>query len=219
MEGRMPPNKIIFTREEVYDLVWSMPMIRLVKKYVTNNKELMKICLNMEVPIPYTGYWNRVARGQVGIQTELPPASEKALNKIVIPLRVSQAFELAKSIVLTEDDAPHPLIAQTRKAFEGGVLTALDHSLKNPKKEHLDLKVTPGTLERSLEVMNILLKTLESHGFKFKITPANKDRGYYDTWNTYIDSPGSHISFSLSEETKAAFAKNLGRKWTSLFPI
>ena len=52
------------TREELYDLVWSMPVQRAAKQFAMSDVALAKFCRRRQVPLPPRGYWARKAAGQ-----------------------------------------------------------------------------------------------------------------------------------------------------------
>ena len=45
-------GKIVISRKELYDLVWSEPMTALLQKYEIKNSELRKILSEMSIPTP-----------------------------------------------------------------------------------------------------------------------------------------------------------------------
>jgi len=57
-------GKIVISRKELYDLVWSKPIAALLKKYEINNSELRKILTDICIPIPEMGYWQKTQYGK-----------------------------------------------------------------------------------------------------------------------------------------------------------
>jgi len=51
------------TREELYELVWSMPMVSASKRHGLSDNGLRRICRKLDVPTPPRGYWAK-GRGQ-----------------------------------------------------------------------------------------------------------------------------------------------------------
>lgn len=49
-----------FTREELYQLVWSEPMLTLSKKYLISDSGLRKLCIRLDIPIPRAGHWQKL---------------------------------------------------------------------------------------------------------------------------------------------------------------
>ena len=74
----MPPNHLTLTRQSLYDLVWSTPMSTLALDFGITDVGLAKRCRAVDVPIPYRGYWARVAAGQSLAKT--PPSQVPSTN-------------------------------------------------------------------------------------------------------------------------------------------
>lgn len=68
----MPWEKIILTRKELFDLVWSKPVAALLRKYDIKNSELRKILTEMNIPTPEMGHWQRLQYGKPIEIKELP---------------------------------------------------------------------------------------------------------------------------------------------------
>ena len=62
----------IHTREEMYDLVWSVPMRLLAERFGISDVALRKRCLKAAVPTPPAGYWTRLRAGQGPARPPLP---------------------------------------------------------------------------------------------------------------------------------------------------
>ncbi len=59
MSGSGMPMINRFTRQELYDLVWSEPMRDLATKYSISDRGLAKACAAADIPVPERGYWNK----------------------------------------------------------------------------------------------------------------------------------------------------------------
>jgi hypothetical protein len=53
---------IQLNREELYEQVWSIPMIQLAKQYQISDVGLAKICKKLKIPVPGRGY--RATKGK-----------------------------------------------------------------------------------------------------------------------------------------------------------
>jgi hypothetical protein len=62
-----------FTRQELYELVWSEPMVQLAKKFGLSDVGLSKACRRIAIPVPERGYWARRQAGKQTQQRPLPP--------------------------------------------------------------------------------------------------------------------------------------------------
>ena len=45
------------SRQELFELVWSMPMIKLSKQFELSDVGLRKICVKRQIPLPLQGHW------------------------------------------------------------------------------------------------------------------------------------------------------------------
>jgi hypothetical protein len=55
---------ITFKRQNLYNEVWSKPMIELAKKYSINVYQFTKVCDKLEIPRPESGYWSKFRNGK-----------------------------------------------------------------------------------------------------------------------------------------------------------
>src|SRR5580698_2733719 len=58
-------SKTIFSRRELYNLVWAQPLQLLTKKYLVSEQRLRKICKDMQIPVPNGGHWARLPVNRV----------------------------------------------------------------------------------------------------------------------------------------------------------
>jgi hypothetical protein len=65
-------EKIVLSRKELYDLVWSQPMAVLLQKYEIKNSKLRKLLSEISIPIPEMGYWQKIQYGKPIEIKELP---------------------------------------------------------------------------------------------------------------------------------------------------
>jgi len=60
------------SRDEMYRLVWSEPMVRTAKRFDVSGSYLARICTLLNVPRPARGYWAKLAVGKAPAPTPLP---------------------------------------------------------------------------------------------------------------------------------------------------
>ncbi|MBM3091634.1 hypothetical protein GFB56_12505 [Ensifer sp. T173] len=109
----MEELKRTLTREELHDLVWSTPILKLSQEYGLSDRGLAKICVRHLVPTPPRGYWAKVEAGLPAKKTPLRSVENKALHTIHIgpPNRPSEIVLAA----LGAAKAERKRIAQERK--------------------------------------------------------------------------------------------------------
>jgi hypothetical protein len=62
-----------FTRQALYDLVWSEPVQSLAKKLSISDRGLAKVCVAANIPVPARGYWAKLQAGKPATKFPLPP--------------------------------------------------------------------------------------------------------------------------------------------------
>jgi hypothetical protein len=62
----------VVTREELYELVWSTPMIRGAEKFEVSGSYLARVCTELRGPRPERGYWAKLAVGKAPQRPALP---------------------------------------------------------------------------------------------------------------------------------------------------
>lgn len=65
-----------YSRDELYELVWSEPITTLAKRFGLSDNGLRKRCKAMQVPTPPPGYWRRVESGGRVKRSPLPRAGQ-----------------------------------------------------------------------------------------------------------------------------------------------
>jgi AcrR family transcriptional regulator len=111
-------STVVFTREQLYQRVWSRPLRLVAREFGVSGNALAKICSRMLVPYPSRGYWAKVRGGGASVRPPLPTAPEANMRRVKISseraasrrtrtrLRPSerreQLTEVAKEIILKE---------------------------------------------------------------------------------------------------------------------
>lgn len=75
-----PGDLLTVSRQDLYELVWSKPMIELAKDFGLSDVALAKRCRRLGVPVPGRGYWARIAAGQTPRRPDLPKRDEEAME-------------------------------------------------------------------------------------------------------------------------------------------
>lgn len=178
------------SREELYEQVWSEPMISLARKYGLSDVGLRKKCKKLNIPLPPQGYFLRGQRRKEEKRPPLPPFQGdctieiKKSNKGFPPAFVDQdQYREAEARIAYENfpenciqvqerlTSPHPLIEKAKTILgnigssgaNNGIITAW-------RDECLDIRVSKQSMGRALRIMDALLKALESRGFKVSIS-------------------------------------------------
>ena len=76
-------EKETFNRKELYDLVWSYPMLTLSKKYNISDNGLRKMCYRMNIPLPPQGHWQKVQYGKK-VEVIRLPSNYNGVNEVCL---------------------------------------------------------------------------------------------------------------------------------------
>lgn len=172
-----------FTREELYELVWSEPMTKLGARFGISGNGLKKACLRANIPIPPQGYWNKLQAGHKVAKTQLPPASAGTPAEVTIdppgqkpaspppppvPASVQEKIEAerqsAKPVIVPKTlSSLHRIVdswvQDSRRKQREARYDAWSRDLYTPiDKTELD--------KRRLRIQSALFKALEARGYK-----------------------------------------------------
>ena len=73
-----------FTRQELYDRIWSTPTTRVAAELGTTPSRLSSLVRRAGIPTPPTGYWIKREFGKAEPQPPLPPAPPDCPEPLVL---------------------------------------------------------------------------------------------------------------------------------------
>lgn len=180
-------TKITLTREELYELVWSKPVIHIAKEYGFSDNGIRKICKKHDIPLPKSGYWSKLKFNKKVDKIKLPkqndslqislektnnllytgahPLSELALRK--------KEIEETKGLSLTVPSRlsnAHKYTLATKTYQEKLFLRnkTRNWNIELNSRDVLSINVSEKLLGRALRFMDTLVKVLEKRGYQVK---------------------------------------------------
>jgi hypothetical protein len=63
---------VIFTRQDLYDQVWSEPIRTVANRFGVSDVWLKKCCAKADIPVPHRGYWAKLHAGKPVARAKLP---------------------------------------------------------------------------------------------------------------------------------------------------
>jgi hypothetical protein len=171
----------VITREELYELVWSTPMIKVAEKFEVSGSYLARVCTELRVPRPERGYWAKLAVGKAPQRPALP---EPLSGDPVVWSRTDgfPAPTVPKPRPTPRPRIPplarpvsgtHGLIRCAKEHFLAGRKVDDDHHLKPYKKLLVDVTASRSGLDKALSFANDLFNALESAGHRVVIAPPD----------------------------------------------
>jgi hypothetical protein len=197
--------QITLTRKELYELIWSTPMVAITQKYKVSNNDLKKICAGLKIPLPTSSYWGNIHAGKT---VSIPPLSDKFIGEenIVLSLRdeeisdnpldiLKRAIESNRTLPLKVPlklSDPDVLIIRARKKLIEEKQHSFHDGLIFTGRNELTIAVAPENVSRSLLFMDTLIKLMRARGHDVII----KENA------SYIIIYGEQFDISLREKRK-----------------
>jgi hypothetical protein len=103
------------SRTELYELVWTSPIVQLSKKYGLTDVGLAKICKRHRIPRPGRGYWAKLRHGVADPRTPLPPIDDPNLQRISIS-ELTQTPEDCEARFAADDEVHECIQAELARA-------------------------------------------------------------------------------------------------------
>jgi hypothetical protein len=188
----MSQTRITLTREELYEQVWTEPMVHIAKRLGLSDRGLAKLCARYDIPVPPRGWWAKKQHGRAVRRIALPPggaetelvfhSSDIEMQRPSDPPEVEREKDPAWRIAVPEDlPISHPLIKRAVAAIRQAAREDSKHGavrwqdryqakLAKPGKEHLDIAVSKASVARASRIMQALFSAFERRGFTVRIS-------------------------------------------------
>jgi hypothetical protein len=198
------------TREALYALVWSEPMLKVAARYGVSSSYMARVCTLLNVPRPERGYWAKLAAGKISPIPSLPdarPGDALVWSRDGQPIKVARLLPCPPSTSTQRRPRPstsrpsqHPLVNGAKAHFEAGRLSYDGDYLKPAKKLLIDLAVTKTSIDKALAFANHLFSLFEDYGYRVVIAPNGehfhraevderevpmKSHGYNNLWHPW----------------------------------
>ncbi|WP_174273711.1 phage tail tape measure protein [Sphingomonas bacterium] len=167
-----------FTRQSLYELVWSKPITHVAKEFALSDVAVHKICRKHGIPTPPLGWWTKMQAGKPVKQTPLPSAPANSADRIVITTldlskeggSLADARQQARIRASSQDSSvsrSFPIIDRTITALRqadvayNGLSTVSGPSL-------ISCEVSKAALDRLKLFLSRLAAAAEVQGFQLK---------------------------------------------------
>ena len=170
------------SREELYELVWSIPMIKVAEKFSVSGSYMARVCSVLNVPRPERGYWVQLEVGKAPARPALPEAlpgdqlfwsqegDPPAPRVRAVTATSAPAQPRARRVVT----GIHSLIQGAKQHYERGYKVEEGQLLRPYKRQLVDVTASTTGLDKALALANDLLNALESDGHRVRVAPSNE---------------------------------------------
>jgi hypothetical protein len=170
----------VVSREELYELVWSVPMNKVGEKFKVSGSYIARVCANLDVPRPERGYWAKLAVGKAPDKPSLPelhPGDQSSWcqdgesqssprPRLIAPPRPSPP----RKKPLRAFEGVHGLIRDARAQYDAGYKVDEGQHLRPYKRLLVDVAASLAALDKALGFANDLFNALESAGYHVLIS-------------------------------------------------
>lgn len=173
------------TRESMYALVWSEPMLKVAARYGVSSSYMARVCKLMNVPRPERGYWAMLAAGKkllIPLLPDLRPGDQMTWSRGGNDDNVERPLPRPPSGVRKRKITPkkvlpseHPLVYGVKSFFESGRFTHETGYLRPDKKLLVDLVVAKSGLDKALSFANRLFLSFEERGYPVVLEPRSEN--------------------------------------------
>jgi hypothetical protein len=149
------------TRQELYDMAWQMPMLRVAERFGVSSSYLARVFTELRIPRPPPGYWAQVEFGKSPARPSLPPARPGELTEWSPGTSVGATVRSLTKVVQTDEKSVVPAAAQTASVEAAAPRSKRKARVSNaenlPKRHELLTGVRPFFL-KSRKVENDILR-------------------------------------------------------------
>lgn len=167
------------TREELYALVWSTPVMHAARRLGVSDIYLARVCVALDVPRPPRGWWRKRERGMATEPPPLPVARPGVLDRWESGASLVGVEGQFRNVVVgchgTEASDWHPLVRRSAMMFRRARPSDDGTHLAPRNFDAIDLICSAETLDRALSLANVLFNACEARGHRIAV--ANVRRG------------------------------------------
>jgi hypothetical protein len=208
-----------WNREELYAEIWKEPAIKVAAKYGVSSVMLGKVCRKLQIPLPGRGYWAKKEFGKSVKQIPLPQVQDLPIVRRLKEMGSENAeapcpepeptdseyqriLQIESSDVIPDPETTrHKLVIATAKSLRNakpdnrGIVQA-------PGNENsLNVRVSKTSIDRALNIMNAVVKFLESENFHVTV----KSETHEITAQVF----GQNVPFSIVERARETSRKEV----------
>lgn len=114
-----------FTRQELFDLIWSRPIRDIAPEFGISDVAFAKLCRGKGIPLPGRGYWAKVNAGAKVVRDPLPPRGLGVAETIDFHDRSRSGREEEDALFMLEEIPPPPEFPESLEALAERVRTLL----------------------------------------------------------------------------------------------
>src|ERR1700677_3359502 len=196
------------SREELYELVWSIPMIKVAEKFSVSGSYMARVCSVLNVPHPERGYWAKLQVGKASTRPALPEALPG--DQLFWSQEGDPPAPRGRAVTATSAPAQprtrrvvagiHGLIQGAKQHYERGYKVEEGQLLRPYKRQLVDITASATGLDKALAFANDLFNALESNGHRVRLAASTErlHRPHLDEHEQILKPKRQEYSYSDS---------------------
>lgn len=208
------------TRKQLYTLMWKEPVSAVAKRLGISELHIRKACKEMQIPLPYNGYWGKLKFGKEVKPEELPSeyhgkgivnfSSSESGNEEVLsfarPIDIlRKEIERDKRLNLVVPKQltnPDMLIQDVKKHWDSPEKFGYPNRVFPSGLNNINMRLSTHTVERSLRIMDTIIKALKARGHRIIVREKK----------TYVVVDQREVEINFGEVTRKKMVGDSVRK-------
>ncbi|MBS4083713.1 MAG: hypothetical protein KGZ73_09205 [Rhizobiales bacterium] len=228
----------VFTRSQLYDLVWSQPIRSIAVDLGISNVALAKHCKKLSIPVPGRGYWARKAAGRptnrAALPARFPGASDRTSRDANHTYSFNRVEEYAGMAIPPEPtfDEELPALRQLVAKLVGKVPHVRDFQsshqlvaklLEHDEERRADYRRSPislyapkyddGIERRRLLIINTLFLAARRLGCRASMSTSRYIQSYGSDRQLGLQIGESYVCFTIELINRNPVIVGSGRCW------
>lgn len=179
------PDAIRVSRDQLYDMVWREPMIKVAMRYEVSSSFLARVCARLNIPRPERGYWAKLSAGH---QVPRPSLPESRPGDELEWVRGGQAPKVERARPKSDVEPPprHAIRKSRQRSHHPLVVAASPHFLSAKELESEFFRPSKRCMADILTSRRSLERTLLAASDLYNLFEANGHRVQLATWHSQM---------------------------------
>lgn len=212
------------TRKDLYDLVWSKPVSKILEEYKISHTTFKNICKENDVPLPKNGYWQKLKYNKKVEITPLPESNKQYGEIVLVDERkeISELNLLVKEIKINNElpinvseklSKPDKIIIRTRDYYQQRRKDKYPKRTEVSKEGVFSMDVSEAIERRAYRFADTLIKLVRKRGHDLKIITNHKYYNYNGTkliiFDEYFDIRLRETNKRVVEEDESGWKRSV----------
>ena len=188
----MSIEKVILSRGQLYERIWTTPMRRLAEEFGLSDVGLAKVCKRLTIPRPPVGYWAKKETGKAPPRPPLPADDEHRETGVAFQITVidpshstsNESENASRSKPGTKrrgsrqgrTEISRSLIEAARSQLQLGKIDVGQLTRRNDRSA-ASIRVSRAQISRATRLFESLITTWQSRGGTVKPSAVGKESG------------------------------------------